>query len=74
MTPKELRIKARSDQAWASIAEYLSDISRIARQGLDGSERDALLARQVCCIVAGHLLVKRHEMSKLEGNGEQTDE
>ena len=64
---EDVRTNAMRDQAWASLRESEGDIRRIALNGMDGSERDHSLCRQVFYVVAGELLVLAREVD--EGGG-----
>jgi hypothetical protein len=69
MNNERLRLQAMGDQAWASAMEFLPDIERISRQGLNGSERDQKIVRMIFSLIAGDLYVRRAAIQEGEGNG-----
>lgn len=58
--PDAQRAKVQSvgDQSWQAARNIEADIRRIAEQGLDGSERDTLICRQIAYLVCGELRFK----------------
>lgn len=66
MTDKLVKVQALADQAWKGNEAFLPDIERIAKTGLNGSERDELILRQVFYSVVGDIYMRKIAIAQAE--------
>ncbi len=55
---KAVKAQHSSDQAWAYMRDYFSDISRIADGGMNDTEEDKLLSQKLASLVRGEMALR----------------